>query len=321
MKILVASSIAEHALTTLSDRHEVVRRFGASEEDLVDAVSGSGALVFRSGVEITRKILEAAPELELIVRAGSGYDNIDLEHLATRKLRFVRIPGPGARAVAEMSFALMLAMARRVLWADHEWRQGHWVKPLAAGRLLDGKTLGVIGAGNIGSTTGRLGYAWGMNVLGCVEHATQEAAARLAASNITMADLDTLLERSDFVSIHVPLHPSTQGLIASAQLGRMKPDAFLVNMARGGVVDEAALREALVGGRLAGAALDVHSVEGEGNVSALADLDNVILTPHIGAQTTDSQEQIGHLIVRAVDRHLELGPAATPGTPENFIVI
>lgn len=321
MKILMASSIAPDAIERLSTRHEIVRRFGADEADLSEAIAGCGALVFRSGVQITKGVLDAATDLELVVRAGSGFDNIDLDHLARRPLRFVRVAGPGARAVAEMSFTLMLSLARQLMWADREWRQGHWVKPQAGGRLLEGKTLGIVGAGNIGTTTGMLGAAWGMRVLGCVEHVNEAQAARLAAAGIELADLDVVVGEADFLSIHVPLHDSTRGLLDDRRLRSMKPGAFLVNMARGGVVDEAALRGLLVAGHLAGAALDVHAVEGDGNVSPLADLDNVILTPHVGAQTVDSQQQIGRLIEQAVDEHLRLGPTSLPATPDNFIVM
>lgn len=320
MKILIASSIAKEAMDTLAEHHELVCRVNAAEAALADAAEGCQALVFRSGVHIGASVLEAAPDLELIIRAGSGFDNIDLDGLSRRTLRFVRIPGPGARAVAEMSFALMLGLARRVIWADREWRGGHWVKPVASGRLLHGKTLGIVGAGNIGTTTGRLGVAWGMEVVGCVEHPSDQAAGRLGSYGIELASFDQVLERADFLSVHVPLQPSTKGLIGAAQLATMKPGGFIVNMARGGVVDEEALHEALASGHLAGAALDVHAVEGEGKVSPLADLEQVILTPHIGAQTIDSQRQIGALIVEAIDDHIRTGPATTHATPDNFII-
>ena len=320
MRILIASSIATEALDTLAEQHELVCRVNASEAVLAEAAEGCEALVFRSGVHIGGAVLEAAPGLELIIRAGSGFDNIDLDVLARRRLRFVRIPGPGARAVAEMSFALMLGLARKVIWADREWRGGHWVKPAATGRLLHEKTLGIVGAGNIGSTTGQLGVAWGMEAVGCVEHPSDRAARRLVSHGIVMASLEHVLARADFVSVHVPLQPSTRGLIGAAQLATMKPGGFLVNMARGGVVDELALYEALAGGHLAGAALDVHAAEGEGEVSPLAGLDQVILTPHIGAQTIDSQRQIGALIVEAIADHMRAGPASTVATPDNFII-
>jgi phosphoglycerate dehydrogenase-like enzyme len=200
-----------------------------------------------------------------------------------------------------MAFALMLALARNLLRADRLLRQGRFAKPEMTGHLLHGKTLGVVGAGQIGSTVGRMGAAWGMRVLGCTESGGEAAAARLAAQGIRRAGLDELLRRSDFVSVHVPLQASTRHLIDANALARMKRGAFLVNLARGGVVDERALHAALVSGHLAGAALDVHEREAEGAVSPLAGLENVVLTPHIGASTHDSQRRIGELVVRAID--------------------
>ena len=167
---------------------------------------------------------------------------------------------------------------------------------------LGGKTLGVVGLGSIGSTVARLGRGWDMRVVGCVERPGPTRAATFAAQGIELMDLHDVLAASDFVSVHVPLDASTRGLIGAAELGRMRPGSFLVNIARGGVVDEAALLAALqAGDRPAGAGLDVHVAEGEGKVSPLAALPNVVLTPHIGASTVDAQREIGTEIVRIVD--------------------
>lgn len=301
MKILIASSISPEAIDTLRAEHDVVCAFGAPEATLRLLIADREALIFRSGVRITAAVLENAPHLQLIVRAGSGYENIDLDHVRRRRIRFIRIPGPGAQAVAELSFCLMLALARNLRWADGEWRRGNWVKSAANGHLLSGKTLGIVGTGNIGSRTGKLGAAWGMRVLGCVEHPAQEQRSRLRKDGIELAGLAEVLAESDFVSIHVPLQASTRNLIGAGALALMKPGAILVNLSRGGVVDERALYEALSSGRLAGAGLDVHENESDGHVSPLAALDNVLLTPHIGASTIDSQREIGRIILSAVE--------------------
>ncbi|MCI0395970.1 MAG: hydroxyacid dehydrogenase, partial [Chloroflexi bacterium] len=301
MKILIASSIYPDAIAQLKERHEVICAFGAGEEELKARITGCEALIFRSGVQITADVMRCAPDLRLILRAGSGIDNIDLDYVQGRQITLVRIPGPGAKAVAEMSFALMLALARNVLTADRLLRQGRWAKHELTGYLLTGKVLGIVGAGNIGTRVGRLGAAWDMEVLGCVEHPTAEAAGRLATSGIRLATFAEVLARSDFVSIHVPLKGSTRYLINAQSLARMKPGAFLINLARGGVVNEAALYQTLCEGRLAGAALDVHEQEGEGKISPLAELPNVILTPHIGAGAIDSQREIGEIILETID--------------------
>ena len=161
--------------------------------------------------------------------------------------------------------------------------------------------MGIVGAGNIGSQAGQLGAAWGMNVVGCVETWTREKADRLRAKGIELTTFDDVLEKSDFISIHVPKQKSTHNLIDEAALKRVKQGAFLVNLARGGVVDEAALLRALNEGRLRGAGLDVHVQEGPGKTSPLAELENVILTPHIGAGTFDSRREIGDVIIERIE--------------------
>ncbi len=320
MRVLIASKIDQEAIEAMSVEHDPIVRFGADEETLCQEIVGCQALVFRSGVQITRRVLTAGEDLQIIVRAGSGLDNIDLEAVRERGIRFVSVPGPGAKAVAELSFTLMLALARRLFWADAQWRSGHWVKPQASGRLLTGGVLGVVGAGNIGTRVGRLGHAWGMDVLGCVEHPTEEASDRLKAEGIALTDFESVMSKSDYVSVHVPLKDTTKGLIGTEALALMKSDAILVNMARGGVVDENALRKALVEGRIAGAGLDVHEVEGEGKRSPLADLENVILTPHIGSNALDSQREIGEIVLRFLDEAATRPPPLIPGT-EDFHVV
>jgi D-3-phosphoglycerate dehydrogenase / 2-oxoglutarate reductase len=232
------------------------------------------------------------------VRAGSGLDNLDLETVRARAIELVRIPGPGAQAVAELTLGLMIALARQVVRADRSLRDAHWIKSDLVGYNLRDKQLGIVGLGSIGSRVAQLGQAWGMHPVGVVEHPSDDRASRFEAEGIRLTTLDEVLATGDFISIHTPLTEATRGLIGAAELARVKPGAFLVNIARGGVVDETALAEALrPEGPLRGAALDVHVAEGEGKRSPLADLPNVILTPHIGAQTVDAQEEIGREVV------------------------
>lgn len=304
MKILIASSIYPDAIEQLKEHHDVICAFNAKDEELKSLIVDREVLIFRSGVQITAEVMARAPDLQLILRAGSGVDNIDLDYVRQRGLRLIRIPEPGAKAVAEMSFAFMLALARNLLEADRLTRQGKWAKHELTGHLLTGKVLGIIGAGNIGTRVGRLGVAWGMEAIGCVEPATPEEEARLRENGIRMVTCEEVLKTADFVTIHVPLADSTRNMIDAEALSLMKPGAYLINLARGGVVDELALREALLEGRLAGAALDVHKAEGEGKISPLADLPNVILTPHIGAGTIDSQREIGEMIIRYINEYM-----------------
>jgi D-3-phosphoglycerate dehydrogenase / 2-oxoglutarate reductase len=303
MKILVISPIDSAALQELQRVHDVRCAFDIADEmALIPLIRDREVLIFRSGVHVTATVLAQAPEMRLLMRAGSGLDNLDMDYVARRGLSLVRFPGPGARAVAEMAFALMLILSRQVLVADSMLRQGRWIKNEVKGYLLANKTLGIVGAGNIGSQTGAMGALWGMEVLGCVENPSPTQEKALAAKGIQLASFSEVVERSDFLSLHVPLTNSTRHLIGREALSRMKAGSFLINLARGGVVDEDALYEALVTpGMLAGAALDVHREEGEGKISILAALPNVVLTPHIGATTVDSQREIGRQMVETVE--------------------
>ncbi len=297
MKILIASPIESDTLKDLEKHHTVICAFDALPEVLIDCIEGCEVLIFRSGVKITREVMQASPDLELIIRAGSGIDNIDIDYVKQKNYEFVRIPEPGARAVAEMSFGFMLALSRSLLLADQKTKAGHWIKHDIQGFLLQNKTLGIVGAGNIGSKVGQLGAAWGMNVIGCVEHPTPQRADELLTKAIHLKSFEEVITQSDYISIHVPLKDSTRNLINADVIKKMKPGVFIINLSRGGVVDEDALVRALSnGGSVRAAALDVHKQEGEGKISPLADLHNVILTPHIGAMTIDTQREIGRRI-------------------------
>jgi phosphoglycerate dehydrogenase-like enzyme len=303
MNIILASSVDPGAVAALEDRHHVVSAFDDFAANHRALMPDCDVLVFRSGVEISRDLLDLAPHLGLIVRAGSGFDNIDLDHAARRGIRVVRIPGPSADAVAEFTFGLMLAVARRIVRADSLVRDGLWPKRDLGGNLLGGKVLGIVGAGHIGSRVGQLGAAWGMDVTGCVDPVE---VPWTPPGFMRAGDLDTVLAQADFLTVHTPLTDATRRLIGARELARMKSGAYLVSTARGGVVDEAALYEELASGHLAGAALDVHEHEGDGVIPKLADLPNVVLTPHIGGMALESQRDIGR-------RMLELIEAFTAG--------
>lgn len=301
MKILVICPISSHAIEELQKIHDVVISFNPDTNTLNNLIKDREILIFRSGVDVSAELMEKAPALKFLVRAGSGTDNIDLEYAINHGIRLERFPGPGAQAVAEMTLTLMFALSRNLLVADQSMREGRWEKYNLPGLLIRGKTLGVIGPGNIGLQVGILGQAVGMEVIACDEIYTPELAERLAKHDIRQVKLTELLETSDYVCLHVPLMDSTRNLINADALSKMKPSAFLVNMARGGIVDEKVLYDALTKeDGIRGAALDVHEQEGEGKLSPLANLPNVILTPHIGAMTTDSQYEIGAQILEKI---------------------
>lgn len=302
MRIVIASRIDPATVERLGQDHELVTCYDGDEAALVAAMPGAEVLIFRSGVQITAEVMAASDELRLLLRGGSGLDNLDLDYVSRRGLRLVRIPEPGAKAVAELAFASMLALARELLRADRLTREGEWPKHRLHGNLLTGKTLGVIGYGNIGSRVGRLGAAWDMHVLGARDDTYPFPELDVSEEPVELVELDELLQRSDFVSIHVPLMDSTRSLIGARELALMKDGSYLVNLSRGGVVDEHALADALTSdGGLRGAATDVHEEEGPGHVSPLATLENTVLTPHIGAMAEEVQAEIGARILELID--------------------
>jgi phosphoglycerate dehydrogenase-like enzyme len=302
MKILIASSICPQALDAMGREHDVVCAVNASEEDLCAAIADRDVLVFRSGVQISRKVMSSAPDLKLLVRAGSGLDNLDVEYAQQRNIQLVRIPEPGAQAVAELAFGMMINLARQIRINDCELRKGHWTKQKTTGYVLANKVLGIVGAGNIGSRVGQMGVAWGMRAIGCVENESANDVDALTEKGIRVASLKEVVKAADFLSIHVPKTDSTRNLVNARVLSWMKPTSFLINMARGGIVDENALYNALQNGQgPAGAALDVHEREGEGKISPLAALPNVLLTPHIGATTVDTMHEIGQRVIKTLD--------------------
>jgi len=302
MNIVIASSIDADAISELRQSHTVNLAIGVNEEELIENMRACEILIFRSGVDINADVLSAAPQLKLLIRAGSGIDNLDLDYVKRHELRLIRIPEPGARAVAEMSFAMMLSLSRHLHKADRLTREGRWAKYELKGRLLKNKVLGIVGSGNIGSVVAQMGTAWDMDVIGCVENPSDEVRVELLQKGIRLVSIEEVFETADYVSIHVPLQESTRGLVGAELLSRMKPGSYLINLARGGVVDEQALYEELTSAeRLVAAAIDVHEIEGDGMQSPFNALPNVILTPHIGAMTSDSQREIGERIVSIVD--------------------
>lgn len=303
MQILIADPIDEDAIRELEQRHDVRCAFKAGPDELRALIADREAVVFRSRAQLTAELMSAAPNLKLLIRAGSGTDNVDLNYVQRHDLLLVRIPGPGATAVAELAFALMLALARQLIPANEKLQQGEWAKGSLDGRNLHGKVLGIVGAGSIGSRVGEMGAAWGMEVVGTVDNPTPVKAQQLAERGIRLTSLEGVLVRADFLTIHAPLLETSRYLMNDATLAQMKRGAYLIHLSRGGVVDEEAVARALDSGHLAGAAFDVHEKEGAGFRSPLAGRPNVILTPHIGATTADAQREIGRLVVQAIEKY------------------
>jgi D-3-phosphoglycerate dehydrogenase len=297
--ILVADAIALDALTPLSadPRFNLTVKTGLKGDELRDAIAGADAVLVRSATKITRDSLSRADRLKVIGRAGVGVDTIDVDAATERRIPVLTAPAGNTVSAAELTMALLLALARRVPAADRSMRAGEWDRKSFNGVELYGKTLGLVGAGRIGGEVAIRARAFGMRVMVFDPFLNPD---RATALGVETADLDEILERADVLSVHVPLTDETHGLIGEAQLAKLKPSAFVLNVARGGVVDEDALLKALQNKRLAGAALDVYSSEPLPADHPFRTLPNVVLTPHLGASTAEAQQNVAIEIAEAV---------------------
>ncbi len=290
-RILITDGLADAGLALLREEAQVL------QEENLTSLGRVDALIVRSRTKVTAEaIARGLPRLKVVGRAGVGVDNIDLEAARQAGVTVVNAPLAATVAVAEHALALMLALARRIPEADASMRQGQWRKKELKGSELHGKTLGVIGMGRIGAALAERARALGMRTLGHDPLLPEEEMHRRGAEP---ASLETLLAESDYLSLHVPLNETTRGLIGSEALARLKPGARLISTARGGVVDEAALLQALQTGHLAGAALDVFAQEPPG-LTPLIEHPRVISSPHIAAQTAEAQERAARDIAQEV---------------------
>ncbi len=291
VKVLVAAPLHEKAIEILKKAgFEVVYEEYPDEDRLVELVRDVDAIIVRSKPKITRRVIEAAPKLKVIGRAGVGLDNIDLEAAKERGIKVVNSPGASSRSVAELVFGLLFAVARKIAFADRKMREGVWAKKQCMGIELEGKTIGVVGFGRIGYQVAKIANAFGMKVLLYDPYPDEKRAMEVGG---TFVSLEDLFKESDVVTLHVPLVESTYHLVNEDRLRLMKPRAILINAARGAVVDTNALVKALGEGWIYGAGLDVFEEEPLPKDHPLTKLDNVVLTPHIGASTEEAQMRAG----------------------------
>ena len=297
--VVVADKLSTSGLSILTedDRFEVLLANGWGPDEMREAMSKAHALIVRSATKVDRDILSMAPELRVVGRAGVGVDNIDLAVATEHGIPVINAPEGNTVSAAELAVALIFAVARKVVWADASVRQSEWARSRFGGMELRGKTLGLVGAGRIGAEVARRAQAFGMWTIAHDPYLSQERADELGVASVT---LSAVLAEADVVSLHVPLTPSTEGMIAASELRAMKSTAILINTARGGVVDEVALVEALEGGEIAGAALDVYSTEPLPDTSPLRGVPNLVLTPHLGASTNEAQELVATEIAEGV---------------------
>ena len=290
MRVLIPEKLADPGIELLKRDFDVDVLLDLSAEDLLEKIGEYDGLIIRSATQVTARVIEKADNLKAIGRAGIGVDNIDIEAATKRGVIVANAPESNTVAAAEHTLGLMLAAARRIPAADASLKGGEWKRSAFKGVEVREKTLGLIGLGHVGAIVARGAIGMGMKVLAYDPYVSED---RMRSMNVGRAETtDEVFENADFVSLHVPRTPQTIGLVNEESLGKMKPTAYLINVARGGIVDETALYEALKGGVIGGAALDVFAEEPT-TESPIFSLPNVVVTPHLGASTAEAQDRAG----------------------------
>jgi len=286
-RILIADKLPSAAIDILAQEPELEAdvRLGLTPDELKDIVGDYHGIIIRSGTKLTAEVIERAGKLRAIVRAGVGVDNVDVDAASLHGVLVMNTPSGNTTSTAEHTLALILSLSRHIPRACESLRGGGWNRKAFLGTQLMGKVIGLLGLGNVGLEVARLCKGIGMEVLG---HDPYVSRQRAEEARVELADIDDILARADFISVHTPLTDETRGLIGRDEIAKMKPGVRIINCARGGIVDEAALAEALQSGAVAGAALDVYCDEPPVDNPLLA-LDNVVATPHLGALTEEAQ--------------------------------
>jgi D-3-phosphoglycerate dehydrogenase/(S)-sulfolactate dehydrogenase len=306
-RILISDELSPEAKGILErvPGAQVDLRPGLKAEELREIISGYDALAIRSATKVTAEVLAVAPRLRVIGRAGTGVDNIDLAAATRRGVVVMNAPGGNSVSVAEHTVALLLSLARSIADASQSTRAGKWEKKkYSAGRELYGKTLGVVGTGNIGQLVVLRARAFGMKIIAYDPFLSADAAAKLG---VELVELPEIFRRSDAITLHVPLTEQTRNMVSAATLAQMKPGALLVNCARGGLVDERAVADALRSKHLGGAALDVFEIEPPAADHPLFSCENFIATPHLGGSTEDAQQNVAVIVCEAMVEYLTTG--------------
>lgn len=304
MKILITDKMANEAIELLKDAGHDVTFDEMDGETLLKEISAYDALMVRGRTKAVKEVVEAGAggSLKVIGRAGIGVDNVDIETAAKLGIPVVNAPTGSTASVAELAIGHMLALSRHLSKADMTMKKGEWIKKQLKGNELGGKTLGLVGCGNIGRLTGKFAQAFGMNVIGYDPFISKEDLKKDEVEKID--DLAELMGKADFISLHLPHIPKTHHIVNKQMISKMKPTACIINCARGGTVDEKALYTALKNGEIAGAGLDVYEQEPPKD-SPLLQLDNIMLTPHIGANTKEGQIRAGTVCAEQILKVLD----------------
>jgi len=298
-KVLIVDPIHPHAIELLSERCEVQHIIHPPKDELIELLKDTDVIILRSGIKLPGDVIKSSDKLKIIARAGSGVDNIEIPAATEKGIIVFNVPGVSALSVAELTIGLLFSITRKISLADSWLRDNQWRKKECYGYELSGKTIGVVGLGKIGKKVALLAKNMGMNVLGYKKNINDEIKEEFNSEGITLvSSLPELLKESDFVSLNVPLTEDTRNLITLAELKLMKKESFLINTARGGVVNETDLYTALKENIITGAATDVFEKEKER--TPLFELDNIVVTPHIGAMTYDAQKRIAEVLCQYV---------------------
>jgi len=303
MKVLITDKMAEEAVQVLKKAGHNVTYNEMDAATLVKEIGKYDALMIRSRTKAVKEVVEAGAKgnLKVIGRAGIGVDNVDIETAGKHKIPVVNAPTGATASVAELTLGHILTLSRNIAYADKTMKKGEWAKKTLKGFELDGKTLGLIGTGNIGKYTAKLAKCFGMKVIGYDPFISKENMKKDGIEKVD--EVAQIMEKSDYISLHIPHMPATHHIVNEEMIGKMKPSAYIINCARGGTVDEKALYNALKNGKIAGAALDVYEKEPP-EKSPLFELDNVVMTPHIGANTKEGQIKAGTICAEQINKVL-----------------
>ncbi len=303
MKVGICDPIAKEGVELLKkEGFEVVDLTGLPKDELPNHVRDLDAIIVRSATKVRKEMIDAAEKLKAIGRAGVGLDNIDVEYAKSKGIKVINTPRATSISVAELTIGLILAVMRKIAYADREMRNGAWPKKKCKGIEMYGKTMGIIGIGRIGREVAKRAKAFGMKVIYYDVYRPDESTEK--ELDIEFRELNVLVSEADVITLHLPLTPETKHLINKERIEKMKDGAIIINAARGGIVDENALYEALKSGKLYGAALDVYENEPL-KESKLFELDNIVLTPHIGAQAKEGQTRAGIEVAKKIAEALK----------------
>jgi D-3-phosphoglycerate dehydrogenase len=304
VRVLVCDQIHEVGLQKLRNSGiHIDQDIEITPKQLLDKISEYDAIIVRSGTKITQNVLDASDNLKVIGRAGTGLDNIDLHYAKKKCVEVINSPESSSNAVAELVIGMMLNMARMIRDADASMKKGMWEKNRLTGFEIKGKTLGIIGFGKIGYLVGKKARGLDMQVI-VFDVALEKVRKHVEEIGAEIVELDTLYAMSDFITVHVPLLPETRNMISTDEFRKMKKSAFLINTARGSVIDEIALKEALDKGKIRGAALDVYKNEPKPDEDLIRRV-NVICTPHIGAGSEEAQKESSTIVAEKIIKYFK----------------